>query len=243
MTKSECTPYCTVEIPDQRRPVTPISNPGRWVMTNDYPILALREELQGKTFFSLSVEKSGKITQCAITRSSGVQILDETACNNVTRRARLQPALDDLGNPIEGSYNSAVAWAIPNNVGSVTNAGNTVDYPATPANAPASWVRNNAWMNESSYQLKPDEKYQKVQILVKLTVDKTGTVVKCTREDRHSPYPQPSAAFKNQANCEQIKNNARFNPLGEDQLGLLSDKKGMRYFLAHVDAKIVRKVF
>lgn len=91
----------------------PMSYPGSWVMTGDYPADALRANEQGNTGFALTVNPQGRVTACRITASSGSSRLDETTCRLITERARFTPATDSKDNPIEGSYASRVRWVLP----------------------------------------------------------------------------------------------------------------------------------
>lgn len=91
----------------------PASNPGNWIITDDYPSRALREEREGPTGFRLTVGADGLVTACEITSSSGSADLDERTCSLVTRRARFHPALNAEGQPTTGTYASRVNWVIP----------------------------------------------------------------------------------------------------------------------------------
>jgi len=92
---------------------SPRGNPASWANQNDYPARALREERAGTTRFRVNIGPDGRVTNCAITGSSGHADLDEATCKNVTRRARFKPALDAAGNGIADTYSNAVRWEIP----------------------------------------------------------------------------------------------------------------------------------
>jgi protein TonB len=91
---------------------TPRGNPGSWATTNDYPARALREEREGTTTFRVSVGPDGRVTDCQVTGSSGHPDLDQATCDNVRRRARFNPAMEN-GQPTTGSYSNRVRWVIP----------------------------------------------------------------------------------------------------------------------------------
>jgi protein TonB len=97
----------------QPKQAQPKGRPQEWVTTNDYPSRALREEREGTTGFSLTVDASGKVTNCSITSSSGSPDLDQATCDNLRRRARFAPATDGEGQPTTGSYSSRTRWVIP----------------------------------------------------------------------------------------------------------------------------------
>lgn len=90
----------------------PRGNPGNWVTRNDYPSSAKRAELEGTTGFRLTIDASGRVSDCQITRSSGHSVLDSKTCEQLRRRARFRPAEDSSGNKVVGSYSSAVRWEL-----------------------------------------------------------------------------------------------------------------------------------
>ncbi|MGC5204383.1 energy transducer TonB, partial [Klebsiella pneumoniae] len=83
-----------------------------WVTDDDYPAAALRAEQAGTVRFRLDVDPTGKVTNCTVTGSSGVSVLDSTACNLLKRRARFNPAEDENGNKISAPYNGSFTWKI-----------------------------------------------------------------------------------------------------------------------------------
>jgi protein TonB len=91
----------------------PMSYPGSWVMTADYPADSLRANEQGTTGFTVTVDTQGRVKDCRISASSGSPRLDETTCRLVTQRARFTPATDSKDNPIEGTYANRVRWVLP----------------------------------------------------------------------------------------------------------------------------------
>ncbi len=91
----------------------PKVNPGGWASTFDYPPLALREEREGTTTFTLNINKDGRVSDCMITTSSGHADLDQVTCSSVTRRAIFYPAQDKKGAPTTGKYSNRVRWQIP----------------------------------------------------------------------------------------------------------------------------------
>jgi periplasmic protein TonB len=91
----------------------PRGNPGSWATPDDYPSRALREDREGTTGFTVTIDTSGRITGCTVTRSSGHADLDEATCKYITRRGRFRPATDGNGAETTGSWSSAVRWQIP----------------------------------------------------------------------------------------------------------------------------------
>lgn len=91
----------------------PLGNPGDWVMSEDYPAGPLREDIEGRTMFVVSVGLDGRVTRCKVTASSGNHELDRATCALISQRATFSPARDAQNAPVEGTWSSAVRWAIP----------------------------------------------------------------------------------------------------------------------------------
>lgn len=85
----------------------------QWVTTNDYPTHDLRAEHSGTTRYRLTIDSAGQITNCAITGSSGWPGLDKATCDRVSARGRFEPATDQSGARISGSFAGSVTWQIP----------------------------------------------------------------------------------------------------------------------------------
>lgn len=92
---------------------TPRNKPGLWVTANDYPTSDLRAEREGLTRIALTIDAAGRVSNCAITGSSGFAGLDTAACNRVTERARFNSASDESGAAVAGRYATTVRWEIP----------------------------------------------------------------------------------------------------------------------------------
>lgn len=91
----------------------PRGSPGSWVSNDDYPAAAIRAEQQGTVGFTLSVDAEGRPSDCVVTRTSGVALLDETACSLMMRRARFEPARDAEGKAIAARWSSRFRWELP----------------------------------------------------------------------------------------------------------------------------------
>ena len=97
----------------QPRAPKPKNAPSGWATPNDYPSRDLREGNQGVTEFKLAVGVDGKVQSCTVTASSGFPGLDKATCDNVSRRARFEPATDGSGNRVTGTYSNRIRWEIP----------------------------------------------------------------------------------------------------------------------------------
>jgi protein TonB len=81
--------------------------------TDDYPQSAIRNEEQGTTAVRLTIGPDGRVSDCAVTSSSGSSSLDSATCSILRRRARFTPAKDQAGNPISDSYSQRIRWELP----------------------------------------------------------------------------------------------------------------------------------
>ncbi len=91
----------------------PKGNPGGWVTDNDYRSSWIRREYSGTANFILEISKTGRVSDCSITRSTGHSALDEATCTLLTKRARFDPAKDSSGNAVPGKFSSAITWKLP----------------------------------------------------------------------------------------------------------------------------------
>jgi protein TonB len=91
----------------------PRNPPARWVTTDDYPSRDLHQGHEGTTAFRVVVGSNGRVSACEIVRSSGHPGLDAATCKAVTARARFEPATDENGAKVVGTYSNSVRWQIP----------------------------------------------------------------------------------------------------------------------------------
>ncbi|HSG33546.1 MAG TPA: TonB family protein [Sphingomonadaceae bacterium] len=91
----------------------PINNVARWVTNDEYPRSAIIREEQGVAGFQLRVSAKGQVQDCTITASSGSHALDEATCRWVTKRAKFEPAINQYGENIAGTYSNSVNWKLP----------------------------------------------------------------------------------------------------------------------------------
>lgn len=107
-------PYRSDPAPDfTPKSAMPSNNVARWVTTDDYPTYDIRAGHTGTVRFRLSIDASGRVTDCTIVKSSGYSGLDTATCRNVTHRARFDPATDGAGKQVAGSYAGTIRWVIP----------------------------------------------------------------------------------------------------------------------------------
>jgi protein TonB len=80
------------------------------ILPSDYP-RGLRENgIGGRVEFVFTVGPNGRVTRCAVTRSSGVPELDALTCRLVQQRFRYRPSTDRFGRPIADEVEGEHIW-------------------------------------------------------------------------------------------------------------------------------------
>jgi protein TonB len=92
----------------------PSNSSAGWISTNDYPRSPLMNEIEGTAGYLLVIGTNGRVASCDLTRSSGNRALDDATCRLITNRARFEPATDESGAKVLGTYTGSVRWEIPN---------------------------------------------------------------------------------------------------------------------------------
>ncbi|UAB79413.1 TonB family protein [Erythrobacter sp. SCSIO 43205] len=92
---------------------SPRGNPRNWISTSDYRTSWIRRGYEGNARFTLKVNASGKVTDCTVTGSTGYEALDRATCQLISSRAVFNPAKDERGASVAGTYSSVVNWRIP----------------------------------------------------------------------------------------------------------------------------------
>ncbi|MDT8757159.1 energy transducer TonB [Sphingomonas psychrotolerans] len=102
--------YDPVEQAGALRPASPITSPGTWLSSSDYPMNAVMNGHNGLVQFRLDIDSEGKVLGCFILSRTSPDDFADTTCRAMTRRARLQPALDAQGRPMRSYFVSKVVW-------------------------------------------------------------------------------------------------------------------------------------
>jgi len=76
----------------------------------NYPLAALRDNTQGSARLVVSVDTEGRVSKCFVTQSSGHEALDKAACDGMFQFALFDPARDDMGRPVAGSYATVITY-------------------------------------------------------------------------------------------------------------------------------------
>ena len=98
--------------PPDPTPPKPRRRPGR-ITNNDYPRRALVDEAEGSVAYRLVIGTNGRVSSCELTRPSGNSALDDATCRLIARRARFEPATDETGAKVLGTFTGSVQWQIP----------------------------------------------------------------------------------------------------------------------------------
>ncbi len=99
--------------PSQARAAQP-QNQSSWTrrIIENYPSRAIRQEEEGTVGVRVTVGTNGRVSGCTVSSSSGSSVLDQAACKDMTRYARFEPALNDAGNPISGSWGTRIVYQL-----------------------------------------------------------------------------------------------------------------------------------
>ncbi|CAA9526999.1 MAG: hypothetical protein AVDCRST_MAG91-2623 [uncultured Sphingomonadaceae bacterium] len=95
-------------------PARPANSPGDWLKTDDYPSGARMMGQNGIVQFRLDVDAAGKVAGCHVLARTSPDVFADVTCRNVSRRAKLEPALDANGKPVRSFYVQKVRWQMPN---------------------------------------------------------------------------------------------------------------------------------
>lgn len=92
------------------RSASPITSPGSWLNSEDYPPGALNGGHNGLVQIRLDVDAEGKVAGCYVLSRTSPDDFADITCRNVGKRARLQPALDAQGKPMRSFWVVKVHW-------------------------------------------------------------------------------------------------------------------------------------
>ena len=82
------------------------------IRDRDYPREASRARAGGEVEVRFTIEASGRVSECRITRSSGDASLDRTTCDLIEERFRFKPATNAAGDPVTSQYGWRQTWWI-----------------------------------------------------------------------------------------------------------------------------------
>lgn len=82
------------------------------IRDRDYPREASRAKAGGEVEVRFTIEVSGRVSGCRVSRSSGDASLDQTTCALIEERFRFKPATNAVGDPIASQYGWRQRWWI-----------------------------------------------------------------------------------------------------------------------------------
>lgn len=80
------------------------------ITDRDYPRDASRAKIGGVVETRFTIQPSGRVTGCRITKSSGDASLDATTCRLIEERFRFKPATNAAGDAITSQYGRRQSW-------------------------------------------------------------------------------------------------------------------------------------
>lgn len=80
------------------------------IADRDYPGSASRARVGGEVEVRFTIEASGRVTRCRVSRSSGDAALDSTTCRLIEDRFRFRPATNARGEAIASEYGWRQSW-------------------------------------------------------------------------------------------------------------------------------------
>lgn len=84
------------------------------IRDRDYPKDASRAKVGGEVEVRFTIQPTGRVTGCRVTRSSGDTSLDATTCRLIEERFRFKPATNAAGEPIASQYGWRQSWWLEN---------------------------------------------------------------------------------------------------------------------------------
>lgn len=95
-----------------KEPAVPVTSPGSWLRSEDYPGGSLSRGESGAVKFRLTVGKDGSLEDCHILYRTNPDNFADLTCKLLAKRARFRPATDAQGNKIRSLYINGVHWLI-----------------------------------------------------------------------------------------------------------------------------------
>jgi protein TonB len=80
------------------------------IRDRDYPRSASRARVGGEVEVRFTIQPSGRVSGCRVSRSSGDTALDETTCRLIEERFRFRPATNAAGTAIASDYGWRQSW-------------------------------------------------------------------------------------------------------------------------------------
>jgi protein TonB len=88
-------------------PLTPVE---KLLSESDKLAVVERVGAQGTVGIKVTVDVTGRVSDCSVARSSGFKALDAETCKVIQRKARFSPAKDEQGRPVAGVLYGDISW-------------------------------------------------------------------------------------------------------------------------------------
>lgn len=82
------------------------------ISSSDYPRSLGNAGIGGRVGVTFTVETNGRVTNCRVTRSSGISQLDALTCRLMEERFRFRPSTDRYGRPIRDEVDWDHDWIV-----------------------------------------------------------------------------------------------------------------------------------
>ena len=183
------------------KPLTPLHS---LVTIDDYPLAARRYDQQGQTSVLLSVDRTGRVSGCAVAASSGSPALDAATCRLFASRAQFEPARDASGRTVADIHAASVRWALQP-APAADPAGTVPGTPPTPRMPVPSYI---------FFEDYPDAALrarQQGRVAVRLEVSAAGRVTSCT------VTASSRSSVLDATTCRILRSRVRFDPARDAQ--------------------------
>ena len=90
----------------------PLRKTGGRITGRDYPRGPYEAGIGGTLFVRYTVGVRGRVTDCAVTRSSGNAVLDTATCRLITERFRFKPRRNSAGKPVPSVIVEDHSWVV-----------------------------------------------------------------------------------------------------------------------------------
>jgi TonB family protein len=97
----------------QSDPQTAARNADNWAVFQQlYPARAIAAHEEGAVGFKITIDRSGAVTGCQVTHTSGHPLLDQETCNLITLHAEFKPEEGLSGSQVR-TREGVIAWKLP----------------------------------------------------------------------------------------------------------------------------------
>ena len=84
-----------------------------WFSDDDFPMAAMKEGLEGRSYYQVEVGGQGEPLHCRIVKSSGHAVLDKATCDAIMSRARFRIPSAATRGKRDSIFSGLVSWQMP----------------------------------------------------------------------------------------------------------------------------------